>query len=222
MKYSLLGLSLLALSCGKIDLSTSSSGIGTVKQLQTASISTGDHLVFDSICQALVQKGQKLSLSQPSGMTFDVVQKDCDGNNVVFDSQVVRVENSSGYRFVNQTTNAAFVFPEVETSTSGIMKEICGGASSLPIISGSEAKTVSASGLSSADCPTASGERCLVVEYGTKVEGTTNSYKIYKKEFVRFNTVTTSGKYGYFTYRKSFSGSVCDQNKSVESQVTLR
>lgn len=222
MKHSLLPLALMIASCGKIDMG-STGALGTVRQLQTNNITTGEAVVFDQVCQALTKKGDKLSATLPNSLNFDVVEKNCDGGNVFFGTQQVRVENTgSGFQFRRSDNNTLFVFPEVETSSSGFMKEICGGASSLPVSRGSEVIWVSQAGFSNVDCPNAPSERCLMVEYGLKVDSGENLYRVHRRDFVRVNLTTSSGKYGYVTYRKSTAENNCDQGKSTVTTAELR
>lgn len=223
MKFSILFVALLAVSCGKITTS-GTAGVGGVRELVPVAISTSDAVTYDRICAALTAKDSKLNSSLPNSLVFDVVEKDCDGDTVTFNTQQVRVEASgAGFQFRRQDTNALFLYPNVETSDAGFMKEICDGtAKSLPFLRGSsEAVWVSPSGFSTTDCPNAGNEQCMVVEYGTK-QGTTNTYVIHTVEYVRFNLLSTSGKYGYFTHRKSLATNNCDQGENTESEAKLR
>ncbi len=224
MKFTtLLLVALLSVSCGKIETS-GTAGVGGVRELSSLAISTSDLVIFDQICQALTKKEQKLISSLPNSLVFDVSEKDCSGKTVTFNSQQVRIETSTtGYQFRRQDTNGLFLFPQVETSTNGFMKEICAGASKMPYSrsNDTEAVWVSTGGFSSSDCPNGPNEQCLVVEYGSR-QGTSTTYLIHTIEYVRFNLLSTSGKYGYFTHRKSIATNNCDQGESTESQATLR
>jgi hypothetical protein len=214
-------LALLSVSCGKIKMS-GTPGIGGVRQLAALQISTADQQTLFRVCEALTKKSSKLKLSLPNSLVFDVVEKDCKGNTVTFNSQQVRVESSgTDFQFRRQDTNSLFMFPNVETSESGFMKEICGGATELPYSRGTEAVWVSTGGFTTTDCPNASGEQCLMVEYGTKQE-TGSTYLIHTIEFVRFNLVPNNGKYGYFTHRKVLAQNNCDEGENTDSQATLR
>ncbi len=224
MKYTFPFIALLFVSCGEIK-TNAGAGIGEVRALNPVAISTTDNLVFDSICSALTKKSQKLSSALPNALSFDVQEKDCEGKNVTFATQQVRVENNSseGYQLRRQDTSGLFVFPAVETQDKGIMQAICSGtATALPAMrSTDEAMWISTAGYSSTDCPSASGEVCILVEYGAR-EGTGNSFRIHTRDFVRFNLQSTSGKYGYFTHRKSFSENNCERGKNTESIATMR
>lgn len=223
MKYTIFLMALISVSCGKMKTS-GTAGVGGVRELSPLAITTSDGVIFDRICSALLAKDTKLKSSLPNSLVFDVVEKDCDGDTVTFNSQQVRVEASGlGYQFRRQDTNGLFLYPNVETPNAGFMKEICEGtASSLPYNRGSaEAVWVSTGGFNSTECPNAGNEQCLVVEYGTK-QGTSNTYIIHTVEYVRFNLLSTSGKYGYFTHRKSLATNNCDQGENTESEAKLR
>lgn len=222
MKFSLLFLTILSFSCGKIDMKTGG-GVGQIRELQPLQISVGEQLTFDSICSGLTKKSQRFSSSLPSSLVFDVQEKDCDGKTVTFGSQQVRVSSgTNGYQFERQDSGGSFLFPNVETSDNGVMKEICGGVRSIPLVDGiGDARWISTTGFSSSECPSVSGEQCVVVETGSK-QGTTNSYRIHTREVIRFNINANSGKYGYFTFRKKSADSNCDAGDSTESSATLR
>lgn len=222
MKLTLFLLSVLAISCGKIDMK-SGGGIGQIRELTPQAISVGEQLIFDSICSGLTRKSQRFSTSLPTSIVFDVQEKDCDGKTVTFGSQQVRVSSSTnGYQFERQDSGGSFIFPNVETSDSGVMKEICGGSRSIPVVDGNgDARWISTSGFSASECPSASGEQCVLVEIGSK-QGTSTSYRIHTREVIRFNVNVNSGKHGYFSLRKKFADSNCDAGDNTEASATMR
>lgn len=223
MKYVIPLMAFMIVSCGEIKTGENG-GLGELRQLQSISIPMNDSLVFDSICASLTKKSQKLAAALPNALDFQVQEKDCEGDSVVNGTQQVRVENSvaEGPQFRRQDTNGLFLFPNVETQDRGLMKELCSGsATSLPVMkSANEAMWIRASGFSK-DCPNATSETCIQVEIGSR-EGTTDSFRIHTRQFVRFNILATSGKYGYFTHRKSFAENNCDRGKNTESSATMR
>ena len=110
MKFSLLFLTILSFSCGKIDMKTGG-GVGQIRELQPLQISVGEQLTFDSICSGLTKKSQRFSSSLPSSLVFDVQEKDCDGKTVTFGSQQVRVSSgTNGYQFERQDSGGSFLF----------------------------------------------------------------------------------------------------------------
>ncbi len=221
MKTTLILLLLFSVSCGKVDMKTGG-GVGQIRSIQPQQISVGEHLVFDSICAGLTKKAQRFASSLPSSLTFDVQEKDCDGKTITFGSQQVRVEGSSGsYTFARQDSGGSFIFPNAETTSSGVMKEVCEGAQSMPLINEGEARWVSTTGFSSSECPSASGEQCVLIETASK-QGTGDSYRVHTREVVRFNVNANSGKHGYFMYRKKFADSNCDEGDNTEASASLR
>lgn len=223
MKFLLPILLVIAASCGKISGIEGSGAVGTVRTLQVNTISGSDALVFDRICQALTRKGAKLESALPNSLSFSVVENDCNKNLVDSSTQAVRVEKAGTgeFQFRRQDTNALFVFPKVETSSFGFMKELCGGASQMPVVKNDSAVWVSSS-VSESDCPSKSNEVCLSVEYGSKEPNTQNGYRIHTRELVRFNVQLNAGNYGYFTYRRAYASNNCDLGKFTETQATLR
>jgi hypothetical protein len=223
MKYifPLIGL-VFASACGEIKMGKNG-GLGELRQLQAIAIPMNDSLVFDSICAALTNKSGKLASSLPNALNFTVIEKDCDKKTVTSGTQQVRVESSStdGYQFRRQDTNGLFLFPSVETQDRGIMKALCSGsATTLPVMkTANEAMWIRASGFSD-NCPSASSEACIEVETGSR-EGTTESFRIHSREFIRFKILASAGDYGYFTFRKSFAENNCDRGKNTESTATL-
>lgn len=221
MKLTFILLTILTISCGKTDMKTGG-GVGQIRELQPLQISVGEQLTYDSICAGLTQKAQRFSSSLPSSLVFDVQEKDCDKKTITFGSQQVKVTSASGgYQFERQDSGGSFIFPNAETSDNGVMKEVCSGVQSMPLVDGTEARWISTTGFSSTECPSASGEQCVLVETGSK-QGTTNSYRVHTRELLRFNVNANSGKYGYFSFRKKFADSNCDQGDNTESTATLR
>jgi hypothetical protein len=207
-------------SCGKINLQ-GKTGLGAVREIVSENISTSDHVSYDAICQALTTKGLKLD-SFRSPQTFDVEKKDCEGNpdTTLPAVQQVNIEPStSGYLFRRIDNNALFVFPSVETSQFGVMKEICGGATQMPIVNGGEARWIRTGTFE--DCKAVKNEQCVLVETGSKMENST-SYRVNTVEYIRFNLDRTSGKYGYYTHRKILASSTCEDNKKEEVTADLR
>lgn len=225
MKLALLFIAVLSASCGKIEGIKGGSNLGQVRELQVSAISTGEALLYDRICQALTRKADKLETALPNSLSFDVVEKDCDKIQVLgAGAQPVRVEKTGTgeFQFRRQDSNALFVFPSVETTSFGLMKEICAGATQLPVVSGDSAKWVYTADPSNEDCPVKSNEVCLTFERGSKEPNTTNSYRVHTREFIRFNVELNGGKYGYYTHRKAFSTNNCDPGKFTETAVELR
>lgn len=203
-----------ASSCGKIDVSQT--GVGQVRSSVPQAISTDDVVVYDRICEALTRKGVLYGASIPAPVTFTLDRQDCDGVNSGPVDQTVIVEASGGgFQYRVQATNAAFVFPNVETSSSGIMQPFCGAAQNPVTKQNGDAIWITRS-VSQGDCPTLSNEECVGFETGSPTGGT-NEFRIHTRELVRFNTLRTSSRYGLFTYRKAVSNIGCSDKKLSSS-----
>ncbi len=215
MKILILLISALILaSCGKVDVSQS--GVGQVRSSQPQAISTDDLIVFDRICEGLTRKGLLYSGSIPAPVTFTLGRQDCDGVESGPVDQTVIVESNGGnFQYRVQSSNAAFVFPNVETASFGIMQPFCGGTNSLPIVkTNGEAIWITRS-VSQVDCPTLSNEECVGIETGSPSGA--GEYRIHTRELVRFNVLRTSPRYGLFTYRKALSNIGCTDKKLSSS-----
>jgi hypothetical protein len=209
---------LFSVSCGKIE-NTNGTGIGELRDISKLSTaSASDNVIFDQICSGLTNKEGKLT-SSPPNLSFDVQSTDCDGKNVIFETeQISVVNNSGGPQFINRNTNFPFVFPQVETTAFGVFANLCGKASrTFPVQVGNDYRWIRSGG----ECPAVSGETCVTVETASK-DVNTSYYRVHTREFIRFNVTANTGKYGYFTYRRKLAESVCAFGKHTEDIVTLR
>lgn len=220
MKAAVVAIAVLAVSCGKIKMA-GSEGLGQMLESTPKAISTADQLVFDRICNALTAKQSKFGSSLPT-LIFDVQEKDCKGSTSNFQTQQVRIESTgSDFQLRRQDTNGLFVFPTVETPSSGVMAELCAGTANMPVMRNGEAIVITTSGFSSGDCSANGNEQCLMVVKASP-DGQTNGLRIHTREFIKFNLNQTSGKFGYYTYRKAIARNNCDEGENTETSVSLR
>lgn len=203
-------LTLVLVSCGKVNVSQT--GVGQIRSSQEQIISSDDLTVYDRICEGLVRKTQLYGASIPAPVTFTLDRQDCDGAGSGPVDQTVIVEaGGGGFQYRVQSSNAAFVFPNVETSTSGIMQPFCGGTNKLPIVKSNQDAMWITRSVSQNDCPTLSNEECIGIETGSP--SGENEYRIHTRELVRFNVLRTSPRFGLFTYRKVLSNIGCTDKK---------
>lgn len=222
MKFTVILVALLMAACGRMETISNASKVGELKSYSTTTPLTVDVNNVRSICTAFNTKSSTIT----TGVTlnFGVVDKGCAETPVNTSSANVEIQSTgSGFRFVNTATSSAFIFPEVETSTSGLLAEFCQSLNSTstfknPIINGANSTYISTSGVNPADCPTVSGEVCVLVEKGV-LEGT--MYRIHTKEVMRVRTATNAGRIGYFTYRKKVAQAQCSVNESIRLEATL-
>lgn len=218
---------LLAISCGKYDTAGNSQKLG--KALQVSALSTTEKDNLTIICNALKQKEPTLPSTVGSGLTFTTTETDCDSKLISSgDIGVVLQGSSSNYLFKRKADSLDFIFPNVETSIVGVFQDICAPLAAdrtLPeeeqtfqnprTVAGVSAN-IYAEGVSSADCPPATGEYCI------EVNTTNGQGKVTSKEWIRFRTNTTLGRVGYFTYRKKITQGLCQKNKYSTYTATLK
>lgn len=211
------------LACGKYEVD-SNGGIGEIRTLNDPShLITGlDRLNLNSICNAMAQKASILPLSVNLELTFLTKQKNCTGNPV--EQTVETLIQSRGESFVlkKKSDNLDFIFPEIETNTSGVLADICGSIPTLenPVVSGQSATYVRTTGIDRADCaPTSSRELCVQVEKALQ-QG--NTFVVHTREWLKVRVSSqTNEKVGFYTYRKKLSRGYCADRELLDFQATL-
>jgi hypothetical protein len=222
MKSSALFFLLLSVSCGKYDMPSGSSNIIGEARALSSTKSSSDISNLSVICAALSSKSFTLPQSLNSSLSFNTSQKDCSGNDIENGNVDVVIQgNGSNYTFKRKADSLDFIFPNVETNTSGVLQDVCPNISSFssPLIQGSQATFFTTTGISSSDCAPTSGEICLQVSTG-RVEG--SQAIIHTKEWIRFRVSSTQGKIGFFTQRKKVARSYCGENESLVFSATLK
>lgn len=224
MKYSFLFLTCLIVSCGKYESEVSRNLIGETRSATALSVSSSDRNNLASICGALAQKSTILpSIVGTTNFLFTTIQTDCEGETVVNADINVVVQNSgAGLVFKKSIDGLDYIFPEVETQSSGLLAGVCADLSTFsnPRLEGTSATWITTSGISSNDCTPLSGEICVMVEKGNLNNDQT--YTVHTKEWMRVRVSSIEGKLGFFTERKRLTQSICEANKSQISRAILK
>jgi hypothetical protein len=212
-------------SCGKYDVrGRGGTGLGQVRSINTVTTASASTVAaLQLICNALAVKEAALSSAVGSLLTYSASQTDCEGNPVFVEgSQQVVIQRSAQDYILVKKDGLPFIFPDVETRTSGVFKDLCNlGASLLnPIINGTEATFISIEGISGSDCSPVFGEEtCLALEKG-QVSGT--DAVITSRDIMRVRTGGTKGRIGFFTQRTKVSQSICSTNGAIISKALLK
>ena len=223
MKYAFLtAIFLTAVSCGKYE----AVGTGSIGEALTDGGASLNPQVLSTICSALSNKSA--SQLANSTHTFATVQTDCNGGNVVAGALVPTVIQGSGgnFYFKRQDNGMDFLFPEVDTTSFGVMSSICSSLAnqqqltSLNTLSNGDTQKVITSGISSSDCAPTSNELCVYFETGSP--NGAGSVIVHTKEWVRYKVNPQEAKVGFYSYRKKITKSYCSQNQFVTSQATLK
>lgn len=220
--HRLLILLVLIAACGKYK--TSGSRLGEIRSLTPAALSAGDLSSIRTICAALVSKAASIAQAPNLTYTFSYATKSCEEPRLSVNRLVpVTIENqNSSYKF--KDGSSYFVFPEVETNVSGIMKEVCSNANSATptdsfTSSGGNATWVTTSAVSSSDCNPGNGQMCILIDTGIP---SGSGYKIVSKDWMKFQVDPSLANYGFYVERKAESEALCGLNKYTINIATLR
>ena len=84
-------------------------------------LSSGDRSNLSLVCNALAQKASIIPSVLGSSLVFSTVQSDCAGeSSSQAGVEVVIQGNSPQNVFKTKSNNQDFIFPEVETTSSGL------------------------------------------------------------------------------------------------------
>ncbi len=226
MKYSLLAFMFFgSLACGKYDSNVKSNSIGESRSSNALTVTSSDRNNLSTVCSALATKAQTLGSATNYSFLFATKQSDCDGKTVIDADITVKLQTGgNGFVFKNTHDGMDYIFPEVETSTTGLLSSVCGNLSSFnnPIIDipGQSALWVTTSGIPSKDCVPAGGEVCVQVEKGILTGD--QDYTIHTKEWMRVRVISSQEKYGFFSHRKKVTNAICSPFKAQISEAFLK
>jgi hypothetical protein len=223
-KISLIGLLLAAVSCGDTPSGPGvNDKVGQVRALSGAEsfVSGETRNAVIAICNSLAQKEAQIQTQVNSPLTFNVGQTDCAGNTISSAPVTVTIQQSGTNFVFRRLDGQEFIFPNVETRTSGIFADICANQNNLtsPIVGVTEATYFTVSGINPQDCSPLSGEICIQVEKAF-IEGTTAT--VHTREWLRVRTSSNNGLIGHFTQRKKITRSFCGLNETVSFSATLK
>ncbi len=222
MKVILTLLCLGAIACGRSTVTPSSEGvIGQVRSLAVSAVSSVDRLGVTEICQALLQKETIASSLLNTTHQFSTSQTNCDGSTQSAEASTVTIQQDGANLVFKRPNNATFLFPEIETTRSGALAEVCASVTNLssPIVSETEALFFTTSAISSDDCVPRAAEKCILLERGF-VSGTTA--RVHTREWLRIVTDNTQGRIGFVNFRRKVSRSFCPDNQVISQSATLK
>lgn len=185
-------------------------------------ISVDDPMILsriNAICGALLYKEGILNILTSNQYTFAYSQKDCGKSAGIPKNVTVSIQDTGSSYVFKSVNGDAFGFSNVETSTSGLMKEICQSRTALtnPMQTASGAIWFSTTPAKD-DCESSSDGYCVQVERGSQYDG--NSYVIHTKEWMKVQ-ITGSNR-GFFTDRKVVSTANCADGQSMERRAILK
>lgn len=217
MKF-LLPLVVLVAACGRYEVTPQGSKVG--EALPVSALSNLDRSNLSSICNALAAK----QVVPGSNLTFQAFEGDCTGNTVSNGLVQTTIQSISGEFFLTRKVGGdAFIFPDLESPTKGMMESICGNLSGFenPLQTATERITYNTTGISSDDCELTNENLCVEMRRASLVDG---AYIVHTKEFMRVKVTDTArtGKLGYFTQRKKVTKSYCGLNEQLTFKADLK
>ncbi len=222
MKFALALTLLCTLSCGRVENKRSGdSVIGQVRSLVVSPASSADRSGVTEICQALIQKESAASTLLNTTHQFATTQTNCDGTTQGPEDVTVTIQQEGSDLIFRRSNNSAFIFPQVETTRSGVLAELCGAVSNLtsPLLSETEALYFTTSAISTSDCLPRAGERCILLERAL-VSGTTAT--VQSREWLRVLTDVNQGRIGFVNFRRKVSRSFCPLNQVISQSASLK
>ena len=174
------------------------------------------------ICNALSYKQDRLGVLINTEYTFAYSEKGCSKSGKSSEApKPVRVSiQRSNIDYVFKSINGeTFNFSEVETSTSGMMKEICSNITGLmnPIQTSPTGAIWFDIYTNNNDCASSSDAYCIQVKRGSVIDGT--SYAIHTNEWMKVKISGTDK--GFFTERKVASTANCPDGQFIQRSAQL-
>lgn len=198
-----------------------SDSVGGTRRLEPISVSVGDTQRIRMVCNALSNKEDQMSVLATSSYTFSYAEKGCSDTNMGNSKDVVtRIQRSGSEYYFKKTDGELFAFSDVETSTKGIMAEICASVDYLvsPMQTSSTGAMWFTANANSEECQTDASHVCMLIEKGSVVNGA--DYRIHTTEWIRFSV--GAERRGFFTTRKVTSSAGCKDGKKLERKAILK
>jgi hypothetical protein len=230
MKVLLLLSIMILAACGKYDIAVDSK-LGTLNSLAPQEIKAGSsqHSKIKKICDGLTEKTTTFSSLVNTDYVFAGTSKACATTSSTFsplpDSVVKLVNQSGSFKFTEGVNQ--FFFSDPETSDEGVLSLICDKIDTLvsPLLmdaSGNSLLYFTTEGISSSDCSDHTDERCIKLEYATKVtiEKEGEKGRVHTREWLRMKL--EPARVGFWIYRKKTSEAGCLEDQYFGRTATIK
>lgn len=222
-KFLLLAL-ILMIGCKAQEQKTPDS-VGNIKKYEPIEISEADYKKVHAICIALAAKEDILNIliTTANNYNFLYAQKNCDDKIMpAMENVVTTLQGFDPYYTFQPKNGALFGFPNVETTSNGIMVDICeavmrGGDIKSPMTTRTGAIWFTTN-TSAEHCKQDGSAYCIHIQRGTAVS--TYDYKIHTNEWMK---VQVAGPHrGFFTERKLISSANCGNKETFQKKAVLK
>lgn len=213
----------LVVSCN--EEKATSDTVGNLRRFEQVALQAGDAKKVRAICAAMAAKEDILNIliSNANEYHFQYAQKNCEDSKMPAMKTVVTTIQGFDPHYSFQSKNGVyFGFPMVETTSNGIMAEICtevfdGRTLESPMTTRSGAIWFTTT-TSTDHCKSSDKELCIHIQRGSHESN--NNYRIHTNEWMK---VAMSGsKRGFFTERKLVSTASCPDKKKFEKKAVLK
>ena len=224
MRYFIFPLLLLSLvSCLSEQAPSDSLSLNEVVRFEPLMVTVEDNERINSICNALLDKEDILDVLVTSGneYLFDYGQKGCSESSFPALKRVrTTIQRSEMNYLFRPKENDVFGFSDVETTTKGVLTQICANTQNLmsPMQTSSSGALWFTTFVASEHCQSDAEGICIHLQKGSVVDDF--NYKIHTNEWLKIKI--TNGKRGFFTQRKLISNAPCTGKGFVEKRATLK
>ena len=228
MKVLLLLSIMIFASCGKYDIPVDSK-LGTLNSLKPQEIKAGssEHSKIKKICDGLTEKTTTISSLVNTDYVFAETSKKCGETSFTnLPDSTVKLVNQSGSLKFTEGVNQ-FFFSDVETSDLGVLSVICDRIDTLvsPLPMGGSGNSLlyfTTEKISSSDCADDTDERCIKLEYASKVttEKEGEKGRVHTREWLRMKL--EPARVGFWIYRKKTSEAGCLEDQYFGRTATLK
>jgi hypothetical protein len=223
MRILIISIFMVISACGRVE--PTQNRLGEMRSDAQALITPLERSRISSICNALNTKSKNLSQAALLSLSYSVRQRECSeelGGLSAASSVAVAIEaKAAGYKINRVDNGQPFIYPNLETTQSGMMGIICTNLDEAtnPIrLENGNALWVNTSQISATDCNPQRNEICILIETGTP---TGNTYQIITKEWMKFQLDPLLPKLGFVTQRRTISSVFCALNQSSQLEALL-
>ncbi len=207
------------ISCTVEEAPTPKSNLGSVREFLQVPVNGEE---FAHLCSKLEQKESRLpSLSTAQAeYNFSYSQKNCNQPELGPASEVaVTIDQLGGNYFFRPVGNVSFGFKEIETSTEGIMKEICANVRALtnPLMTGSNS-AIWFRKINQDNCRSDKNNICIKFEKGSV--DNYNRYAIHTEEIIQFSL--NGNNTGFFVKRYLSTLGNCSTGSSIQREAVMQ
>ena len=214
-------MSLLTLAACEGDSVPKSDSVNGVLEYIETPMEASDAARLRSICDALSAKEDQLSVLISSEYTFDYSFKGCSDSALGTPKTIATtIQRPYGNYVFERTDGDGFAFPDVETSTKGVLARFCNqGANIVSPIRSSDTGAMWVTTVTDAGrCSAGSGAFCVRIQSGSMTSP--GYYQIHTNEWMKIKL--TQPRRGFFIERTLVSSASCSSGKTVEKKVVLK